>query len=443
MPENELRNAVESIVGLLRKTQVQQAISHFRTAIIRNEKSDAAKRLAGVGNQLVSAFSHFDSSQKRVCQYMHIDCLGSQKYWQELLSVSNGLEKTRAEVVQLYSRVMFAANHLPGLVNMIEASDSVSPAEPAQGNALLKIRLVDAGEKASDPDRISRTIDGIDMVYTASVSLAKKPAIDLSVNSLSGQPEKYLEFEGDIDGVNAVKTVIDSIADEVANIEDIENFDATELISNLPIFDDLKTLQKLGTFRKPEANQIAESMREGCLLIMESGVMLEPKRTQTEKNNKVIVLPVESQATTDQSPKIELTSNQTAKNSVESSTQTNAEATGIREPSLPKLDKEELQLSTSGSDRNAIPTVTLKSNSVAKTNEPETADTAGQKNVADMSPDEFYQQYLKEKNKMKTAAANEEEAMQQISEKFVAGGGSSKADALNELISDLDKITRK
>ena len=412
MSGNELRSAINSVVELLRSTQIQQAISHFRTALIRNEKSTAIDHLNAASQQLMAGYAHFGAAEKKVCGFMHLENLGSDKYWSEILSISHGLEQTRAEVVQLYSRVMFAANHLPGLVALLDTENGKDKALP-RGRAYLEIRLLDAGEKASDLDRISRTIDGIDMVYSACVSLAKKPAVNLSLVSVTGDIGRHLVFEGDQDGVNAVRAVIESIADEVADLRDTDSFDPDSLVSDLPVFDDLATLQKLGTFRSPEVAQISESLHEGCLLIMESGVLLEPEQNKSTPGNKVIVLPVDR------------------------SVNNKPAAVEIATPEpLPTPDTSVAPL------KSAEPIVTLKrTESPNKAGQVNTAASASTKTDG-LSPDEFYRRYLKEKNRMQSSTdASPAEAAGNA--KPVGAAGASKMDALNELISDLDRITRK
>ena len=181
MPVSELRVAVNSVVDLLRKTQIQQVISHYRTDLVRNQVTQSRDHLLTASQQLVAGFARLNAVERRICSYMHLEHLGSSQYWGDILNSTRGPEVTRAEVVQLYSRVMFAVNHLPGFIQMLGAESASLVASARPGHSLLKIKLVDAGERAADPDRISRTIDGIDMVYSACVSLAKKPVIDLTL----------------------------------------------------------------------------------------------------------------------------------------------------------------------------------------------------------------------------------------------------------------------
>lgn len=386
MPDNALRLAVSSIVELLRSSQIQLALSHFRTALLRNEKNAAGDQLHAVSTKLVAAFKSFNDAEKKVCTYMHLDSMGQASYWEDLIALRSGLEPTRAEVVQLYSRILFASNHLPGLLALMSDMEGASSEHKiGSGRSLLEIRLVDAGEKAADPDRISRTIDGVDMVYTACVNMARKPAVDLSLVSISGTTERELKFEGDTEGVNAVKATIELIGDELSEVEDIETFQPEQLVASLPVFEDLQTLLKLGSFRRDEVDEISRSMREGCLLVLESGALLKAEELTYSHDKKVIVLPVEKAA--------------------------------------PRKNLNDI-----AADTDSEPTVKLKK--VDFRNEPAAADEHSQ----DESPDKFYQQYLKEKGRL--------EAGQSVIEDQLVDEEDLSDEAIDKLMSDIDRLSK-
>ena len=384
MTESAMKHAVRSVVELLRSSQIQQAVSHFRTALLKNEKNNAGEQLLEVSGRVVEACKKFNEAEIRVCEYLHLENIGLVTYWDDLVKVRAGLGPTRAETVQLYSRLLFTCNHLPGLLQLMDEMDGSRVVhKPAGNRSLLEIRLIDAGEKASDPDRISRTIDGVDMVYTACVNMARKPAVDLSMLSLSGDKDRMLVFEGDKDGVNAVKATIDLIGDELSDVEDFENFNPEQLVSELPVFDDLQTLKNLGSFSAEEVDEISRSMREGCLLVLESGALLKEDELKYSHDNKVIQLPVENA----QSRK---------------------------------------SLSDIAGESESRPTVTLKK---VESREQEPAQPTSPA-VSEESPDKFYQQYLKEKGRLEAASASiEKELDEELSD-----------EAMDRLMSDIDKI---
>ena len=201
--------------------------------------------------------------------------------------------------------------------------------------------------------------------------------------SLSGDKDRMLVFEGDKDGVNAVKATIDLIGDELADVEDFDNFNPEQLVSELPVFDDLQTLKNLGSFSAEEVDEISRSMREGCLLVLESGALLKEDELKYSHDNKVIQLPVDNA----QSRK---------------------------------------SLSDIAGESESRPTVTLKK---VESRESESAQQTST-TAPEESPDKFYQQYLKEKGRLEAASASiEKELDAELSD-----------EAMDRLMSDIDKI---
>jgi len=134
--------------------------------------------------------------------------------------------------------------------------------------------LTDAGERAADPDRIARSIDGIDMLYSACASLSRRPAMDLRLDHVVGSDDRSIVFTGESDSVSAMGTVIDSIPETLASLSDDQEIDLDELVNSLPIFDQLTTLAGRGAFSENDLKDIRETMHQGALLTLESGVVM-------------------------------------------------------------------------------------------------------------------------------------------------------------------------
>ena len=409
MSGNKLSAAVAPVVELLKRTQLQEATSSFRSALVSGRFADAGERLQEAGMQFVDAFGRFSDAELQVCRYLHLEELGRGAYWRRICTAAEGPEKTRADVVTLYSRVMFATNHLPGLMQIFKASGEESRSNPREGASELHVRLLDAGERASDPDRISRTIDGVEMLYSACIGISRKASIDLSLVGVSGPAnEKRVTFEGDRDGVSAVVAVIESIADEIASAEDLEHCDPEELVLQLPIFEDLETLQSVKKISAEEASEIAESLREGALLVMESGVLLMAQEKPRVVAAKPTVVPLR---TPDDAYQKAISS-----------------GAGQQPATHAGAEKPVVKLKTP--DYNAS-----QETSQEVDEEP---------SVDDMSPDEFYQHYLSEKNRIQ-GKAETSQAAQNVARAShdQLEAGSSKSDALADLLADLDRINRK
>lgn len=300
MHADELRMAVTKVVDILNKTDIRSIVDQYRSSR-GDQRTAAAARLGHAGAVIMERIESMSAAEKKVVKCLHLESLGSTDYWQNLLGNVGDPREHQAEIVRLASRVMFATSHLPGMISLLDVSSStpavdVHSPELQAGEGGLHIRLTDAGEKAADPDRIARAIDGIDMLYSACASIARKPAMDLRIDGILGKRnhDRELQFTGERDAIAAVFAVIDSIPAALADIDPDRDIDLDAVVQSLPIFEDLNTLASLGTFSRKDLKDISDTMHQGALLALESGVILVDKsiRTSPQASPSVAARPV-------------------------------------------------------------------------------------------------------------------------------------------------------
>jgi len=174
MHADQLRIAVDRVVDVLAASGVLTAIRDYRTAK-GDQRPVAAARLGHAGASLMEQLANVTPAEQVSLKLLHLDNLRQTSYWQELLSTEKSDKDRNAELVHLYSRVLFASNHLPNFAALLgRVTPGAAAAVPAavqaaalqSGESRITIQLTDAGEKASDPDRVARSIDGIDMLYS-------------------------------------------------------------------------------------------------------------------------------------------------------------------------------------------------------------------------------------------------------------------------------------
>lgn len=287
MHADELRIAVTKVVDILNKSGIRTIVDQYRSSK-GDERTSAAARLGHAGAVIMERIDSLSAAEKRVVKCLHLEALGTADYWQTLLGKVDDPRQHQAEIVRLASRVMFATSHLPGMIALMESVKSAAPVDSYQPEVLpgeggLHIRLTDAGEKAADPDRVARSIDGIDMLYSACASIARKPAMDMRLDGIVARRnhDRELHFTGERDAVAAVHAVIDSIPAALADIDPDQDIDLDGVVRSLPIFEDLNTLASLGTFSRKDLKDISDTMLQGALLTLESGVILMDKSVRT------------------------------------------------------------------------------------------------------------------------------------------------------------------
>jgi len=279
MHADQLRVAINNVVDVLASSGIMTAIRDYRTAK-GDQQPVATARLGHAGALLMERWANIPLAELTALKLLHIDNLRETSFWQALLSEQKPEKERNAELVHLYSRVMFASNHLPNFAALLgrvsNAPDDAGQTAVAlrAGESRLTIRLSDAGEKAYDPDRVARSIDGIDMLYSACASLSKRPAMDLRLDSVTGTEYRLISFTGEAEGINAMASVIDSIPRALADLNDDAEIDLDALVRSLPIFDQLDTLAGHGAFSENDMRDIRETMHQGALLTLESGVVM-------------------------------------------------------------------------------------------------------------------------------------------------------------------------
>ncbi len=299
MHADQLRVAVDKVVNTLTTSNVMTAIRDYRTAK-GDQRPVAAARLGHAGAMLMESLGRVSPEEASTLQLLHLQNLREPAYWQDLLSPQKPEQQRTAELVHLYSRVMFATSHLPNFAALLGRVDSAAPlpkaavgagvgAETAAlqpGESRITVQLTDAGERASDPDRIARSIDGIDMLYSACASLSRRPAMDLRLDHVAGSNDRSIVFTGETDSISAMSTVIDSIPETLASLNDDQEIDLDQLVDSLPIFDQLATLAGRGAFSENDLKDIRETMHQGALLTLESGVVMpEPPVSGAQAQN--------------------------------------------------------------------------------------------------------------------------------------------------------------
>jgi len=98
--------------------------------------------------------------------------------------------------------------------------------------------------------------------------------MDLRLDSINGLIARDIAFMGERDSIAAVSAVIGSIPEALEDIHPDEDLDLDALVASLPIFQDLNTLASLGTFTQTDLKDISETMHQGVMLVLESGVIL-------------------------------------------------------------------------------------------------------------------------------------------------------------------------
>lgn len=286
MLASELRDAARRVADLLGEADILSSVRQFRGAS-GNDRVIAAARLGHAGAMLVEHGERLTAAELAVVRHLRLESLISSDYWRDLLEHSDDATETNAELVHLYSRAMFAGTHLPNLLGLLDMVDAPVATEGGAGARSkgtrtiasqtavpFVVRLVDAGERAADPDRVARAIDGIDMLYAACASMAGPIESELSLERIGGDDTRDLYFDGEPDVLVAVASVVASIPEALHDAGDDPHPDLDALVASLPVFEALGQWAGDADLDDSEIEDIRETLHQGVLLTMESGSLL-------------------------------------------------------------------------------------------------------------------------------------------------------------------------
>ena len=91
-------------------------------------------------------------------------------------------------------------------------------------------------------------------------------------------------------GVSALCTILESIPVALDSYRDDEELDLAQVVNSLPIFADLATLAETGRYTEVELRDIDDTMHQGIMLALESGVVCHHMPPPVDPENRVSTL---------------------------------------------------------------------------------------------------------------------------------------------------------
>lgn len=272
MGTDELRTAVKGILSVLAAADLRTRLDTLRAASA-DDRSAAAAAVRQAGAQVAAALRTASAAERDVMARLNLHVLASPDTWERVTAHNaQGLEN-RGDLVRLASRVVFATQNLPNVLALLDATTGASSTPPLADDdpSRLTIRLADAGERAGNPDRLARAIDGVDMLYSACASLSPTTTVELMLEQVTGDAARDLHFVGEADVLAAVSAILDSIPEALATVDPAEPPELEALALSLPVFDDLESLSARGVLGASDVKDVAETLYQGVLLALESG----------------------------------------------------------------------------------------------------------------------------------------------------------------------------
>jgi len=232
----QLYSASQRVIKSLETTGLMPALRLYR-ASLRNQRSADDQGREAVETRLITAAEEyiekttmFGDDEKSIVNLLHLGQLGTSSFWIDLTSVARPVNARQA--------------------------------------------LYDSIESAASPDRASRLIDAVDMLYGASASLADVPADTLQLMSVSGVAVRTLIFHGDVDAVTATQRIIEYLNSEAAKLHADDGYSVESIAASMPFLGALNDLEAIEAVGREDAEIIHRQAEEGAIMLLETGAQL-------------------------------------------------------------------------------------------------------------------------------------------------------------------------
>jgi len=192
----------------------------------------------------------FGDDEAAVINLLHLGQLGTASFWLDMTSNVRSIEVRQAQAVSAYSKMMFAVSHLPGLLSLVRETSAVEGLRTDEVDAgTLVLRLYDSVEPASSPDRMSRLIDAVDMIYSACA-------------------------HGDSQTINATQKVVQNLNQMASESHQHDGYSVEAIAAEMPFLQAIDELEQLDVISATVAANAGRDAQEGAIMLLECGAQL-------------------------------------------------------------------------------------------------------------------------------------------------------------------------
>lgn len=287
---NQLLSSVENVLNALEVSGLQAAVVQYRESIIAGDADSAVGELARASDQYLDHAAAYSQSDSALAGNLHLAPLESPGFWFDISAAVLDETLRLSTLAEIQENLGFASRHLPKLLALSDGHGSVGTDLPVNDNAIIRVRIHDAVEKASFPDRISRLIDGVDMIYQCCADLAGESPDELEVMSVSGFNHRAFVFKGHPEVATATRRIIRALYQQASISLKEENYSVDQIAEQIPFMHAIDELFRVNALDAHAANEIREGVLAGSIMLLECGVRIHGDRhTKGANDNDVLV----------------------------------------------------------------------------------------------------------------------------------------------------------
>jgi len=239
------------------------------------DRASAETVLMQASEAYIEKSAMFGDDEAAVINLLHLGQLGTASFWLDMTSHVRSIEVRQSQAVSAYSKMMFATSHLPGLLSLVRETSAVEGLRAEEVDAgTLVLRLYDSIEPASSPDRMSRLIDAVDMIYSACASLSDATTDSIRLMSVSGVAVRSVIFHGDSQTINATQKVVQNLNQMASESHQHESYSVEAMAAEMPFLQAIDELEQLEAISASVAANAGRDAQEGAIMLLECGAQL-------------------------------------------------------------------------------------------------------------------------------------------------------------------------
>ena len=271
MNSSQLLTAAENVLSTLSDCGVKRSVQEYQRGLLRGVDT-TGKKLEQVASKYLDAAAGFDHLELTVVRALRLSQLQSPAFWFDLTAHTVGLRLRLARLNALRINIEYATSRLPEVLSLIGGSGFK---ESQDDICLLRLRIDNAVEKASHPDRLSRLIDAVDIIYQACAELAGEHPDDLALLSITGYQHRIIEFKGHPEVATATRRIIRSLHQQATESLLHEHYSVDQIAEKIPVMHALDELFRIQALNADSANRIREGVLAGSIMLLECGARIQ------------------------------------------------------------------------------------------------------------------------------------------------------------------------
>lgn len=267
-----LHTSVQAISNALGKSGLHAAIRDFVLDSTDIHTTVTEEALLSAANNYMDRAATYNQSELAIVETLELSAIQSPSFWFDICAPTLNSAVRISMLESALQNISFAQQHIPKLLKLLQ--QSVTDAQHKDGPDLttIRVRINDAVEKASDPDRISRLIDGVDMVYRGCADLADLPTDGLTLMSINGSDYRTVVFTGHPEVSTATRRIMRTLHLQASSqLQTQENYSVEQIAAQLPFMHAMDELHRIGALEAGFAKDIRDTVLAGAIMLLECG----------------------------------------------------------------------------------------------------------------------------------------------------------------------------